>query len=547
MNNFLHGISAQTRIQYADGQDLPTFTSANISHREIGQNIAAKLKEHTRDAIKTKVVGEDLLSWKIRRSIYWYSRGADHLSEWKSENGLAISYNSLPSSHRAWRTIATYFVDALKATWLLNDLGCLQAYKEPSFETREIVFGAKRKVLALLRSFYNLTTPRYVLIAEFGDFDVRMFEERSKVASEQRSASNSFYSSSNSGLGSTHSMSSNSTPPAELEARILNKLPSDEDPPAALTKRPCALNTPKERVLLNHTCGARATITPGSIDGLHLTNLEDPNASQSEEELSERFRGVELHNLEIEHQERAWTGFQRRVSSIDVSPPHNNVHSQSQVHVFQSESEAIEYLRLITYRKDLPTDRRDIQRRTAQLVPVYCFVEDRSDSSELYISDSGMQSSLRYRFQCREPDGTYHPWELYGFQGALMGAYFEGDYIATSILLHRRGSAIKESERFPRLQVWTDFPSGPYSPASAMSTTESSKSASSPISEKDFSALTSRLTNNVSDSKIFIFSKNFIYVLFGEDPSHPLMKIQLLDMYADRYGSLRSHFLDTPS
>ena len=112
-----------------------------------------------------------------------------------------------------------------------------------------------------------------------------------------------------------------------------------------------------------------------------------------------------------------------------------------------------------------------------------------------------------------------------------MRAYFEGDYCAAGVELHRKGDSRTRVERFPRMQVWTDFPSswalrGLHGSGSgsgsddSMSTTSPSLTNSSPmasdsISGKEFSVLTTRLERDVNYSKLFIFSQNFVYVVFS--------------------------------
>ena len=186
LHNFIHGITSQIKLETPDGRELHTFASANISHGEVGQSIAAKLKQETQDAVCSKVNDEARLAWMIRHSIYWFSKSSEDLREWRSENGLDISNHAISTSDKEWHIIAKIFLDAIKAAWLLEDLGDLQAYGEPSDEVREVVACAKKKVLSLLQSFYKdiFTVPNYDLINKLGDFSMCTDDERKEKASQ---------------------------------------------------------------------------------------------------------------------------------------------------------------------------------------------------------------------------------------------------------------------------------------------------------------------------------------------------------------------------
>ena len=179
MHNFIDGNTVQTKIVTSDGRDLHTFISANLTHREVGQKIAVRLRQETQDAVITKQEHEEPLPWKIRHSIYWLSKSSEDLREWRSQNSLTLScHNAIPVSDQEWHIIARIFLDALKAAWLLDGLGD----EKPSFETSEVVACAKRKVLTLLQSFYRdiFSVPEYDLIYELGDFGIFTDDEREK-------------------------------------------------------------------------------------------------------------------------------------------------------------------------------------------------------------------------------------------------------------------------------------------------------------------------------------------------------------------------------
>ena len=525
MDSFFHGITLHTRIKNVDGQNLRTFTSAKISHREVGQTLAAKFKQKTQDAISAKPRDEALLGWKLRHSVYWLSKSSGYLKEWRQQNELALNYGSFRASHTAWQDIARIFADALKAAWLLSDLGCFRGYEQPSFEMTEVVACAKKKVLGLLKAFYEnvFTEPNYDLINELGNFDIRMADEQKSTVGVQHDGASSMPSPPSSDPDLISIGYTNASSPVELEA-ISPVSPFEAHPQYVPLELNPAPRLPCVNVPLKDVSNTGSTDVTCPANGLHITELEDPNVGQDVDDTPASFQEIELHNAEIQSPPGAWTGFTQNLFSTDSSPPHNTTYTRSRVRVFKLDSESRSYLSLNTYRESLTKDRRIIQPSTAQLVPLYAFADNRTDHSELYISDSGMQSSLRYKFRCRDADGKHYPWELYGFQGALMGAYFEGEYSAASVLLHRRGSLRTENERFPRIQVWTNFPPGFQGSTSTDPSVNPSESSPplSMIAGRDFSALTNRLTANVNDSKIFIFSRNFIYVLFGTSPSPSL-------------------------
>lgn len=523
LDSFIYGITSQTKLETTDGRDLHTFTSANISHREVGQKIATRLRQETGKAVSVKQEDEGELAWMIRHSVYWLSKSSEDLREWQSVNGSVLS----TTSERARHTIAKTFLDAMKAAWLLCDLGDLRAYEEPSFEIREVVACAKKKVLSLLQSFYRdlFTVPNYDLINDVGDFDMCTDDERKEKASKHSDA-NSNLSALVTEPETMHKGSEDSNLPAELEAGSLVS-PTDSD----LHESPLQL-TPTLSKLTNSSAfcttaeSANTADVAALADGLHLTHLEAPPLDhQYIDHTPAGLRYNELSNAEIRPLHNEWAGFRYNLLSKDSNPPHNTAFIPTRVRIFKlDDSQASSYLQLEIYRDALPMSQSVIKPSTTTLVPIYAFAADRSESAELYLSDSGMQPNLRYQFICKDSNGDHHPWELYGFQGALMGADFESDYSPVSVSMHHCGSSWAESERFPRIQVWTDFPGGQPAVSDSSShesrsmTSASSSSTQSSISSKGFSALTSHVTHNVNDTKIFIFSQNFIYVLLGSSP-----------------------------
>ena len=521
VERFLYGITTKP-----NGSKPEVFTSGKYSNREIGQRIEAKLERKVQEAVTAKSGGEDLFAWKTRHSIYWLSKSAERLEEWRQEYGVALSYHSLPASDIAWEDMGRIFANALKAAWLLINLSCLPGYNSQSHEMIEVISCVKKETLGLLNSFYEniFTVPNYELMDSLGDFDVRMAEEEKEITGWQYKGVPSSLRESYEPESIQEQVSSTiCSSPVELEAAspVLSQPQSIASPSSGTAQSPTVSSAPRGRSFGNNPS-----------QGLHIVDVEfstTPNGISTNTSDSQE---IELHNTETLR-----VGFTHNIMTIDTSNHLQPI--PSRVRIFASTNSP--YLTLYTYRPLLPEDKRIIKTSTDSLIPVYAFSNDRADTSELYIiTNSGLPSSLRYRFHCRKDTGEYYPSELYGFQGALMRAFFEGDYCAASVELHRKGDSRTRVERFPRMQVWTDFPpswavgelhgngsgsgsddsEGASIHASFMSTTSPSSTNSSPVASdsilgKEFSALTTRLVRDVNYSKLFIFSQNFVYVVFS--------------------------------
>lgn len=417
---------------------------------------------------------------------------------WKAKKGVALEYNSLPAHDK--NEVASMFTNALKAAWLANELGL----HLDELEVQNIISLTKEKVLKHMNTFYEnpFTTPNYDLINELGNFDIEMAEWQKPQLEQEMN-----------GVGSLPSPASSEIQvqrPAELEA--LTPAPSSE-----LFPQESLVHTVPGHLHVTTSIPTRSdfedllTIRLSLNDGLHITQAEERGLDQGIDHMPARLQEIELHNEEVEPTAEGRSGFTYGVSTIDPNPPLNTTYIQSRVRVFRLDSQMDSYLTLNTYRDSFPKDRRVIKPSTAQLVPEYAFTDNRSNKCEIYVRDSGMQNSLRYKFHCRKDDEEFYPWELYGFQGALMGAQFEGDYSVKEVKLHRKGSQRTECERSSRIQVWTDFPTGHNATNS-----KASSSTLAPVSmdRRQFSAL-SEQSADVNDSKMFIFSQNFIYLFFS--------------------------------
>ena len=95
MESFLHGI-----IIDQGGSRSEAFTTENYFNHNIGQRIEAKLKRKVQEAVGAIFGGEDLLVWKARHSIYWLSKSAESLEEWRQKHSLALAYH--PSQRLTW-------------------------------------------------------------------------------------------------------------------------------------------------------------------------------------------------------------------------------------------------------------------------------------------------------------------------------------------------------------------------------------------------------------------------------------------------------------
>ena len=522
LHSFVYGISVQPKLNTCDGEIPNAFSISNISHRELGQSIGARLQHMVKEGINTRQDDEGLIPWKIRHSIYWLSRSCDDLCEWTSENGLSRSYQTARVAQVSRESISKIFLNAIKAAWLLGDLGDLRSFSQPSFEMQKVIGCTEKRVLSLLQKFYTeiFRTPSYDVINKLRTYDICTEDEQEQkpcqpfesfpIVASQASEPEVLSVDSNS-----------SSAPLELEASY-PALSTCSNPllvPSDLMT--VTLMEHQSTPSLSNDGSSRTTEISELAEGLHIIQLEDSNAQfNNVDHVAAGLQQDELMNAETGPSPRSWTGFQNNMWSIETNPPHDKVPLQTCVRIFKAESFFSSYLHSYTYREGLPAIHSIIQPSTAKLIPNYAFATDNSDCSELYISDSEMPPSLRYQFRCTDPRGNHYPWELYGFQGALMNAYFEGDYCAQAVIFRRCGSRTAERERFPRIQVWTDFQSDqslssdPSSPTGSPGSSASSSPVSS-ISSKDFSALTSRFTSDANDSKMYIFAGRFIYVLIG--------------------------------
>ena len=128
----------------------------------------------------------------------------------------------------------------------------------------------------------------------------------------------------------------------------------------------------------------------------------------------------ELSNAETGSPPMLWTALRYNISSQESNPPRNTAFVRTRLRTPKLNSQASSYLHLKIYSEALPISQSVIQLSTTTLVPVYAFAANRSESSGIYLSDSGMQPSLCYNFIRKEgfPRGST-PMGALRLQGAL--------------------------------------------------------------------------------------------------------------------------------
>ena len=257
----------------------------------------------------------------------------EDLKEWKSENDFAHGCHTKPASDKASHTTAKIFLDAIKAAWLLGDLDDLRVYEKTSFEIREVIACTKKKVLALLQSFYRdvFSVPNYDLINEQADFSICTDDERKEEKPSQTGDSRSVLSSPVSEAETLHRQPTDPlTFPAELEAGSLIS-PVDSDSHNILAELHSNPSTSMESTLVHPDADSVHTARISTLtDGLHVARLEDLSADHRNIDLfTPGLRENELFSAENDPSRMAWAGFRHDVFSIESSLPHDTAASSS--------------------------------------------------------------------------------------------------------------------------------------------------------------------------------------------------------------------------
>lgn len=252
------------------------------------------------------------------------------------------------------------------------------------------------------------------------------------------------------------------------------------------------------------------------MDGLHVSKLEQSVLAKSVDDIQAERDEIELVNSElIEDQE--WSsrlaGFYKGVSCTEEAEAHHAIYQPARVRIFKNKLNG--QFHLWTGREASSPDEHIVHPLT-EFVPIYAFADDRSKGleksgvAEVYLRHQGMQCSLRYRFKSPNPGVTRFPYELLGFQGALLGLQFEEEYKVSMVEFLRKGKSKPETESDPRLQIWTEVSEG------KDHSSRESRSLSS-FAQKTFTVNFDDALCRIDASKIFVYSSDDIYILLVSD------------------------------
>ncbi|KAL5116987.1 hypothetical protein ACEQ8H_005073 [Pleosporales sp. CAS-2024a] len=183
---------------------------------------------------------------------------------------------------------------------------------------------------------------------------------------------------------------------------------------------------------------------------------------------------------------------------------------KSHVSVFKRFSGPESYVRVQTQPRDAPTKDFKALLQLTELVPSYLFSEDDDLEKPLFLRSAGISLGLIFKVKCLDDMGQAHFKELYGLHGALIGAKFEVQYSARSILLHRKGA---EAERLRpiKIQIWTGAKELNSTPDQA---TISRRDSPGPVSRRHREIPLDASESDIEEAKIYLFSQNCIYVTF---------------------------------
>ena len=186
------------------------------------------------------------------------------------------------------------FANALKAGWLLNNLGRLHGYKSPNHEMVEVISCAKRKTLRLLKSFYEdiFTLPDYELINSLGDFDVRMVEAQKEIPEWQYN-----------GAPSRSRELSEPEPIQEQVSSTMCSSPLELGAVSPVLSQSQSVGSSSNGTAQSPTAsGAPAVRSFGTdpSEGLHIVNVEFP-ATPDETSTTSNSQEIELRNTETLH------------------------------------------------------------------------------------------------------------------------------------------------------------------------------------------------------------------------------------------------------
>ena len=158
---------------------------------------------------------------------------------------------------------------------------------------REVVACAKKKILGLLKSFYEdvTTVPNYGLINELGNFDILIIDEQRLIMGMQRDGASSMPSPPSSESDLVTNVTTNASSLAELEANyplLLEPHLSSARSSLIPDTRLHSANTPPSNDLY-----LASVDLPSEADGLHSTQFEEPSANQDIDDNPDRLNEVE--------------------------------------------------------------------------------------------------------------------------------------------------------------------------------------------------------------------------------------------------------------
>jgi hypothetical protein len=262
---------------------------------------------------------------------------------------------------------------------------------------------------------------------------------------------------------------------------------------------------------------------PNEMEGLQVAHVEsDPVLPESAlpsnlsyGAISSTHEEYEMRNLECSDTARSRRGFQTGVLSLDPMPPNNQLgYIKSHISIFKSFSGPESYVRVHTKRDNAPTNDFKALLQLTELVPSYAFSEDEDLEKPLFLRSAGISLGLIFKIKCIDDMGEPHFEELHGLQGALIGARFEVQYSARSILLHRKGHSESERLRPIKLQIWTDAKELNGIPDE---TELARRNSAGPVSPRHREIPLDTSGSKMEETKIYLFSQHCIYVLFISD------------------------------
>ena len=489
INGFFNGHTIQRNAK-SPADNSSKYHTAKKEDREKGLDISRRLQDSLEEVLNERTQLEDVCLWKIGSSFYWLSKSLEELETWESKYAVEFRYHTLQSPQSGWEDLAEIFFDAIKAGWLLDNVKASGPVEGHSPVLKRVILCASDTTFELLDSFYRerFSMPKYGVIQEYGNFELDT--PFRKVPSDTNSSASARTSPST----TTSSFSSRPLEPVQVSSELLgdSQFPVKPIPPLIPTR----YREPQSFATRERTRPEEREVTE-DVSGLMITAVE---FGQSEDE-KQNSSDLELFNEEAEDPQ-ATRGFHHAISSKQMNSPVDEHYKNSQVRIFRSDRRDDTELRMITFRRDSAPQHSIVNRNLDRLVPLYTFEGSGTNGSEMYISHQGMPATLKYKFETND-----RLRELYGFQGALTGSFFNSDHAgAVQVSLKEAKSSTLAMASFPRLQIWTNNPDF-HRPCETQ--------REQPDARKEISVLTRKAEEDMVETKLFIFSHDVIYTLFS--------------------------------